>query len=161
MSAPATACRGLLLVAWVVAVGLAGCGSQDANVPTQSTGPPSATPDVTASADTPVPVTTVGPRATVDTDVPEEDSLPVSATAERDGIRLTLRLRWNPVYAGNRMTFTVTVENLGDETLRWFVDSCEITHRYVDRSTGNGAIAILLSPTGSVRTVTGFAKRHR
>jgi hypothetical protein len=61
--------------------------------------------------------------------VPDEDSLPTSASIERDGVRLTVRLGLNPLYAGNQVAAFATIENTGTTTLRWLNDGCDINAR--------------------------------
>jgi len=56
---------------------------------------------------------------------PPEESLPTTASTERDGIKLTIRLSNNPINAGNGAQAFVTVENSGDGVLRWTNDGCD------------------------------------
>jgi hypothetical protein len=60
--------------------------------------------------------------------VPDEDSLPVTASVERDGIRVTLELRFNPLIGGTSNTVRTTVENTSDEPLEWLVDCSMNVH---------------------------------
>ena len=122
----------------VLAAHVAGCGPLGASdlpaAPPGSAGGsteatpsrPSASPsqrtwrDPTPSP-TATPVSAFGP-------IPEEDSLPVSASVERDGIRVTLELRFNPLIGGTSNTVRTTVENTSDEPLDWLVDCSMNVH---------------------------------
>jgi hypothetical protein len=50
--------------------------------------------------------------------------MPTRATTERRGVRLTIDIGANPLWAGGRVGFTTTIENVGSETLYWTVDGC-------------------------------------
>jgi hypothetical protein len=103
-----------------------------ATVPAHSASDPAAVP-----TPTPTPaVATVPPfRPTArPSGVPAEESLPTSASTERHGIKLTIRLGNNPVNAGNGTVAFVTLENTGNRLLRWTNDGCD---------TNAGIIAIM------------------
>jgi hypothetical protein len=113
----------------ILAVLLAGCAGSPTIVeapngtisppilpsPTSSTHDPSAAPSATPRE---TPSTTQGPSE------PPADSLPKSASVERDGVRVTLRIGRNPLQAGERTVVEATVKNTGRDTLRWYVDGC-------------------------------------
>ena len=52
--------------------------------------------------------------------------LPLQASVERNGIRLTLELDRNPMPAGAPTVITTTIENLGPDPLAWSTDGCEV-----------------------------------
>ena len=51
--------------------------------------------------------------------------MPRSASVERDGIRLTIRLGTNPVHAGSQAMLFTTIENTGSTRLRWMNSGCD------------------------------------
>lgn len=71
----------------------------------------------TASPATPSPAFGAGPAPA---------SLPRTASAERDGVRVRITLDRNPMPAGEVTRITTTVRNLGSDTLFWFSDGCAI-----------------------------------
>lgn len=99
--------------------------------------PPTTRVSVDPIRTSPIPIATTSPSPAVATVAPfrptprpsgvpdEEESLPASASVEREGIRLTLRLRDNPLHAGREATAFVTIENTGDRILRWTNDGCD------------------------------------
>lgn len=112
--------------ALAVALLLAGCATP---APSSVTGPPaSAAPSLPA---TPVPTPTIEPVPTVrpwpsrSGPLPEPDSLPTSAVAADEDVRLTLAVANNPVGAGGATGFTVTIENIGSHVLEWMNSGCD------------------------------------
>ncbi len=112
----------------IAAVAIAGCGGP----PTpSSSGEPSPRPGKPTVSPSPSPipaVATVRPFRSTPRPfgAPPEESLPTSASAERDGVKLTIRLGGaNPMRAGDRVLAFVTIENRGDRLLRWTNDGCD------------------------------------
>jgi hypothetical protein len=129
---------------WAVAILaglLVGCGVTPTITETPSgTVPPSILPSLAASTAAPSPVESTTPRPTpLPTPGPSEpapDSLPASATVERDGTRITVSIGASPIQAGNRMTVQTSIENTGRDTLHWGVDGCGIDVRVRGELTG-------------------------
>jgi hypothetical protein len=116
---------------WVVAIVtviLAGCGGSQTNIETPAGTIAALPPSPTASTSEPAPAPSSTPSATpVSTPGPSEpaaDSLPTSATVERDGVRVTVWIGRNPLRAGERTVLQTVVKNTGRDTLRWYVDGC-------------------------------------
>jgi hypothetical protein len=129
-----TWCRSATMLLSVTAI--AACGG-----PPSSTGSPDPTPSMTlvpaAPSSPPSPrtaaVPSAVPRPPVEGPIPEEESLPTTASIERDGIRLSMELSANPMYAGKSVPFSITLENTGDEQLRWTNDGCDTNVSVVGR----------------------------
>lgn len=118
-------------IAAVLALLVAACGGATATLDPTATMTPSGrlTVDPTAlpspaatptSSPRPTPAPTPGPSE------PEQESLPTSASTERDGVRITVKVAANPLYAGSRLGVETTVTNTGRETLHWTVDGCGV-----------------------------------
>lgn len=89
---------------------------------------PSGVPPAPASSPSTTPaVATVPPfRPTAPpSGAPAEEALPTSASSERHGIKLTIRLSNNPINAGNGTHASVTIENNGNRLLTWTNDGCD------------------------------------
>jgi hypothetical protein len=119
--------------ALIVALLLVSIGCQPTVVPTRS---PAASPSAGSPTPAPTVLPTVSPMPAVATvsplrptpslpGTPDQDSMPTSAAVERHGIRLTIRLGTNPLYAGNEAVAFVTVKNTGRRLLRWTNDGCD------------------------------------
>lgn len=117
---------------------VAACGNQ-----TPTTRPPlepargSPTTTTTIATPTPTPaLATVAPfRPTPrPSGAPSDESLPASASSERDGVKLTLELRGGrAINAGNGALALVTIENTGARILRWLNDGCDTNAGIVAR----------------------------
>ena len=119
--------RGLTLSAAIALV--AGCAGPAASE--SLLGGPTARPSAAAPSPSSEPtpaVATVSPfRPTArPLDAPADESMPASASAERNGVKVMIRLGGgNPMYAGNGALAFVTIENTGDRVLRWTNDGCD------------------------------------
>jgi hypothetical protein len=118
---------------WVVAILaglLAGCGGSPTNIETPAGTiaplPPSPTASTSELTPAPSPTPNATPVSTPGPSEPLVDSLPNSASIERDGVRITLWIGRNPLQAGERTVVQTTVKNTGRDTLRWYVDGCGI-----------------------------------
>jgi hypothetical protein len=119
--------RGLTVLITIAAI--AACGSpapttSDSSDPTQ----PSLIPAATATPSPTAAIATVRPfRPTPrPSGAPREGALPTSASTERDGVKLTVRLGGsNPMHAGDWSPAFVTIENTGGRLLRWSNDGCD------------------------------------
>jgi hypothetical protein len=116
---------------WVVAILaglLAGCagGPTNSETPAGTTAalPPSPTVATPDSSLAPLPTSLPTPVATPGPNEPAADSLPTSATVERDGVRVTVWIGRNPLRAGERTVLQTVIKNTGRDTLRWYVDGC-------------------------------------
>ena len=123
-----------VLARTVAIIVVAACTPPAPSTPSTAAPGPSATEAAAVPSPTPMPtaaVATVPPFQATQrpSGVPDEDSLPTSASVERDGVRLTLRLGLNPLYAGNQVAAFATIENTGDTTLRWLNSGCDVNAR--------------------------------
>jgi hypothetical protein len=75
---------------------------------------------------TPEPVPTVVPWPDATDPVPAPESLPTEASVEEDGVRLSLSVAYNPIYAGGPATLTTRIDNTGAEAIEWINDGCNI-----------------------------------
>src|SRR5688500_10200129 len=116
------------ITALIVVAIVAACGGQPPTTPPTVETP---VPTTTLATPTPTPtpaVATVPPfRPTPrPSGAPPDESLPASASSERDGIKLTITLRGGKAMnAGNGALASVTIENTGARTLRWTNDGCD------------------------------------
>lgn len=73
----------------------------------------------------PTPAPSTIPDPTTEPSIPAD--LPLSATVERDGVRVTMTLEHNPMPAGEPTWITTTVLNTGRDVLNWASGGCETT----------------------------------
>lgn len=109
---------------------LVGCGGGPTIVdePAGSVAP-SPAPTTIANAGATAPAPSGSPRSTpAPTPGPSEpeESLPMRASVERDGVRITINLWGDRLRAGQREVLTTTIKNTGHDTLRWMVDGCGV-----------------------------------
>jgi hypothetical protein len=83
---------------------------------------PSASP-IESSAIAIATATPVSPHGPTE---PPADSLPTSASVERDGVRIRIDIGSSPLRAGSKTLIRTTVKNTGRTTLRWLVDGCDV-----------------------------------
>lgn len=128
--------RSLLVAAFLVAA----CAGP---LPTIRTLEPPLDPSSQPSAPSPTPtaeptpaVPTVGPLQETPrpSGAPGDNTLPARAFAERDGIRLTIEVPFNPLWAPQGAEAVVTIENRSDRTLRWSTDGCS-TNAWISATT--------------------------
>jgi len=67
----------------------------------------------------------VPPPPSVEPSGPRQGSMPNFASDEADGVRLTLEIHGNPVYAGQRVAVKTTIENRGPTAIEWLNDGCD------------------------------------
>jgi hypothetical protein len=99
------------------AVVLVGCGSGVAPSPSSVASPASPSP---ALAESPSP----GPTFTTAPTIPAD--LPLTASIERDGIRVSVTLERNPMPAGEPTLADMEVKNVGTDDVTWLHDGCAI-----------------------------------
>lgn len=128
--------RSLLVAAFLVAA----CAGP---LPTIRTLEPPLDPSSQPSAPSPTPtaeptpaVPTVGPLQETPrpSGAPGDNTLPARAFAERDGVRLTIEVPFNPLWAPQGAEAVVTIENRSDRTLRWSTDGCN-TNAWISATT--------------------------
>jgi hypothetical protein len=119
--------RAVLAVLFAVALG--GCSverlpvtERPAPSPSRSTAAPTS-PSTVAPSESPDPALWTPPPAGESPGEPPAD-LPLAATVERDGVRLTIELERNPMPAGEWTRVRTEVTNLGPGPLTWFHDGC-------------------------------------
>ncbi len=110
---------------------LVGCGGGPTIVeePAGSVAPsPAPNAIANSSATTPAPSGSLRstPAPTPRPSEPAEESLPLKASVERDGVRITINLWGDRIRAGRREVLTTTIKNTGRDTLRWMVDGCGV-----------------------------------
>lgn len=130
-------------VAGVVAVLVVACGGSPTVIETPAGSVQTTTaPSVAAALGTPTtpmidpsgaPTPATGPSPSASTPAatpgasePPDDSLPRSASVERDGVKVTVQVAQNPLHAGERTAVSTTVKNTGGDTLHWSVDGCGV-----------------------------------